>query len=51
MYLVLYLDKCIKLAGMVGKGLLSNIFNGSKISFHYFQYFQNGRYLPGLEPC
>ena len=31
-------DKSTKLAGMVGKGLRSNIFNGSKMAFHYFVF-------------
>ena len=31
-------DKSTKLAGMVGKGLGSNIFNGSKMAFHYFVF-------------
>ena len=32
-------DKSTKLAGMVGKGLRSNIFNGSKMTFHYFVFY------------
>ena len=31
-------DKSTKLAGMVGKGLRSNIFNGSKMAIHYFVF-------------
>ena len=46
-------DKSTKLTGMVGKGLRSNIFNGSKMAFHYFVFcapFSNGSYLPCLKP-
>ena len=32
-------DKSTKLAGMVGKGLRSNIFNGSKMAIHYFVFY------------
>ena len=31
-------DKSTKLAGLVGKGLRSNIFNGSRMDFHYFVF-------------
>ena len=31
-------DKSTKLVGLVGKGLRSNIFNGSKMAFHYFVF-------------
>ena len=38
-------DKSTKLAGMVMEDLRSNIFNGSKMAFHYFVFC--GGYLPG----
>ena len=33
-----WLVKSTKLAGMVGKGLRSNFFNGSKMAIHYFVF-------------
>ena len=31
-------DKSTKLAGMVGMGLRSNVFNSSKMAFHFFVF-------------